>query len=165
MADNDDVGCWIAVISLGVLGWYAYDKYEIRERDDSAAVVAVPQPLPQPEPSRPTGLVSLTETKNGSGYYLDAESVKGPKEARIGWVSIGAALDKTVAYRSAKELVWTNCDTGETKTLSRLTYNAEGDVLSSYDFTPEEASTYYYPPGTVGAAAPREMCKPEYGEP
>lgn len=155
---DDTVGCIIGVVAVAVGGWWLWDKYEIREREE-----VNPPPIEITQlSSRPLGPYAITETQTGTVYHLDPSTVAGPREARVAWISSDHSKDKTMAARTGKELIQVDCETGATKTLSHIRYDANGEVITSFNTEPSDAETSYYPPGTVGAAAPREMCDPKY---
>lgn len=163
-SNDDTLGCIFAAVLVAGGGWWLWDKYEIKERDSTPLA---PPSTPSPTVARdflPERYL-VTASSTGTNYFLETRTVKGPRTARVGWVYLDHAKDKKEAARSSRELVWTNCDTDEVKTLSFIRYTKEGKVIDSEDKSPADAKVLYYPPGTVGAAAPSEMCSAVFDQP
>lgn len=145
---------WIVVVVAGLVWLWSSDG-EAEPPPIRTKPVEELTPLPD---ARPTEPYRVAATKDGSVFMIDPQTITGQREARRAWIIIDAQKDKTVAYRKVRELIWTNCETGEVKTLSSIAYSPDGDVMSSRDFRFDEADVTYYPPGTIGAAAPKAMC-------
>lgn len=160
---EDTVGCVVLAVGLAFGAYWLYGKYEIKARSEQIA-------LPQVESSsNPRDILPprthVASTESGTLYYLDNASVKGPRSARVGWVILDHTRDKEQAARTSRELIWTNCDTEEVKSLSLIQYDKDGAILHSEDHPADEASVTYYLPGTIGAGAPSEMCSSVFDRP
>jgi hypothetical protein len=159
---DDDIGGVIAVIAVVAVGWWLWNKYEVRERPPEPPPINISAPTPAPSP---TGFVDLTVLNTGTVWRLDAATVSGPRTARRAWVTADYSKDQSVAYRVSKSLRLVDCETGAVKELAFIAYDSEGKVQLSDEYTPEEAKSHYYPPETVGASVPAEVCKPIYDGP
>jgi len=157
MSKSDDSIGGIVLAGCALAGgWWLWSKFEIEERN-------VVVPIPAPAPSiRPTGVLELTADSDGSIWFLDADSVRGTRQSRQGWVTVDHSQDKTLPQRTSKTLYLVDCATTGTRELSFVAYDANGRVLSTSDSKPEEAATKYFPPDSVGWSVPNEICRRVY---
>jgi hypothetical protein len=115
--------------------------------------------------SRPSGIVTFKADKLGSVWKVDADSVRGPRKTRQGWVVIDTSKDKTVAYQEERHLYQIDCDTTAARELSKITYDASRQPLSKETSTVEDAKVHYWPPNTFGAKIVSFMCDPKFDAP
>lgn len=155
--NDDSIGGLFVIVAIIGGGWWLWNTYEIRERENTPP--SAPAVVPTLPIERPFGFIDATTTETGTVFKLDANTVKGPRTARVGWSLLDHAKDKKTTARTTRELIWTNCETGEIKTLARTTYDKAGKVTSTATFGLDDAKSEYYPPYTIGAAVPREMCE------
>lgn len=161
MSGNGDA-FFLGLVVLGC-GLFVYSKVTEKPKETPKAVTVPPPPLlPATPPVRPTGQVYLTTTKSGSVWSLNADSVKGDKRHRIGWVSMDYSKDKTVSSRSGRTLYSVDCETTATRTLSSIEYDKEGAANRTLDGKPEDPPTYY-PPESIAGGVVAEMCADKYG--
>lgn len=152
MANNSSDGDGIVwVILFGLAAWFAYDKWW-KEPD-------LPKP-PPPALSVPlTGMLYVTTSKSGTSIRVDADSVRGDRQHRRGWVVSDHSRDKEAPQRETKELYIANCDEGSFRVPSFVTYDKKGDVLSSWDETDtDKAKTQHATPGTIGETTFDKLC-------
>ena len=161
---EDTLGCLVLAAALAYGSYWLYDKYEVKERDDPKIALASDSSPASARDYLPDR-IHVTSTDAGTLYYLEPDTVKGPKTARVGWVVQDQSRDKGQLARTSRQLVWTNCETNEVKTLSFIQYDKSGKVLDSRDYPVDEAAVAYFPPGTIGAAAPTEMCHEMFDKP
>jgi hypothetical protein len=154
---DDGWGCFVAIVLL-LGGAWLFNHYEIKSKTNVPNVQLVPSA--DSKPPRPTGMQPVTETKDGSVWRLNADSVRGDRRHRQGWVIVDASKDKTVTnWRFAHVLYLVDCDTTAARELSRIFYDAKGETpwpAESWD--PAEVKPEYYPEGTVGYAPVRALC-------
>ena len=157
MANGEDTfGCVVAFLAVAAGGYWLFNKYEIRERPE---VVEIAPPLPS---VRPTADIYVTTLDTGEVWSLDAGSVKGPRQKRIGWIVADHTKDKTTAARETKTAYQVDCDTGAYLTLGVVQYDKANKVLRSLgqeDFGKEPS---YPPPGTVIETAINTICLPGF---
>lgn len=162
MSDGEDwIGCLAVLAVVGYGAYWAYDKYEIRERQEPVSIPAPPPPkLPPPKPPRPTGLIHLTDSDAGSAWYLDADSVRGPRDKRLAWYTVDHEKNKTVELRSWRVYVSVNCDTMGVTELSSIGYYPDGNATRSEAV--ENPTPVYYPPVAIGYSVPDRVCQPDF---
>jgi len=160
--DGDEWGCALAVVAVIGGGIWLYNNYELRKIEAAEPAVEAIEPYTLPRPTEP---MNITATKNGAEYTLDPNTVSGDRSGRRGWITIDYSKDSSVSYRTSKQLVWVNCDTGEQKTLSYINYDKDGGVVATNDWSFDDAEVAYYPPDTIGYAPQREMCREVYDPP
>lgn len=68
---------------------------------DAPAVVAA---APTAKQARPKGVVTFKADNDGAVWKVDADTVRGARDQRQGWVIIDTTKDKTVSYREARYL-------------------------------------------------------------
>jgi hypothetical protein len=159
--DEGWVGLLYAIGILAAMGWaaiWAFNHYEIRRKDEPPKTVALPHA------ARPTGMITLTTTKEGFVFQLDADSVRGPRTARLGWETIDRSKDKTADYKDSKTLLQVDCSTTAVRELSVVYYKKDGKVLSSHDTDPKDAKVKYFPPDSNGGAVIAQICAAEFDE-
>lgn len=153
MAQDDEWGCWIVGIVLLAGGWWAYEHYEIREREPEPEAIAAPL-----RPFRPTGLIEIGELDGGTIWRLDADSVTGPRAARQAWVIANHAKNSGVVARESKILYRINCDTTAYRTLSSVDYDKDGKVIGSWGEETFGDKDDYPPPQSYIAHVVDEAC-------
>lgn len=156
---DDDWGCVLTLVVAVAGGAWLFNKYEIKERNEAPAIIAIPKV----ENIRPTGSITLTTDRDGSIWRVAAGTVSGPRKSRQGWVMIDSSKDKTTTMRESKMLYLVDCGTTATRTVGTVRYDSAGNVASSESLEPKNAKVEYYPPDTLGAAVARELCRIEYG--
>lgn len=119
-----------------------WDKYEIKKRDSNAPVVVS-------SPIRPVGVVLVSELKNGTIWRLDADSVRGPKDARQAWQISDYSKNKNVTNREVKTLYRINCNTTAYRILSVVEYDKNGNVTGNWDEESFKKIDDYPPPGSI----------------
>ncbi len=157
---DDWVGGLFVIGALGFGGWWLYNHYEVRKIEPAPVAIA-----PPPKPVRPTGHVEILKTESGSGWYLLADTVTGPRSARVGWVSVAAGQDKTVKERNVETLYQVDCGNYAAKVLTTTGYNAKGIVTFTTDYTPAEAKATYYPPASRGGMVVTRLCGKDFDAP
>lgn len=157
---DDAWGCVVAVAVIAG-GFWLYNHYELKPK--KAAGAAAPE-LSLP---RPTGLLEVTETQSGSIWRLNADSVRGDRKHRQGWIIVDASKDKSVTnWRFHHVLYLVDCDTTAIRELSQIFYDAKGETpwpTESKD--PKDVEPEYYPEGTVGYAPVRALCDEAFDQP
>lgn len=162
---DDDWGCVIGGLAVLAGGWWLWNNYEVRKRDEGPTLIASALPT-TPAPIRPAGMIELTEGKNGWVYRLNADSVRGDRKHRQGWVIIDASKDKSVPWRFQHILTVVDCDTTALREISFLAYDAKGEsVWPGRSNDPVKTDPEFYPEGTIGYAPVRGMCGPEFDQP
>lgn len=156
MSTTDDWGFWLGLAAVVYGGYLLYDKYIADDEVEAATPVEVP---------RPTGMIYISEASKGTKWWLDADSTKGPRTARIGWLTLDHAGDKTNQYRETKMLWLANCDAGAYQELSAISYSPNGDPSFKFDTTPEKADVRHAVPGSMAGGAFDEMCAKGFDTP
>lgn len=161
MSTGDDwAGClWIVVLAAG--GWWAFSNYEIKKRVDETAPIVVPTPTVK----RPVGDVYITTTTSGTVWNLEANSVRGPRFNRIGWVTEDHSDDKEKRENKTKSLYNVNCETTGYRTLTEVTYGKDGKVINSWDEKDFGKEVSYAPPGTMIASVMDAICDKRFDDP
>lgn len=155
---EDDWGCAAFCVLLVVGGAWAYNHYEIRKIDKSPTTLVTAPPL------RPTGIVDVTTTEEGSRWTIDADRVTGNRTARMGWLTMDHSADKTEKASFTKELYLVDCNTTAARVVSFASYGKGGKLLFKGDYDPAKVTPSFYPPHTTGDSVVRELCRPEYGQ-
>jgi hypothetical protein len=121
----------------------------------------------EPKVFRPTGLYVIDFATDGKTLSLDAESVRGDRQHRQGWVINDATKDKTVTtWRTRKALELIDCDTTAVRELSNIYYDAKGaPVFPAESHDPKDVKPTYYPNGTIGFAPVQAMCNKAFDTP
>lgn len=168
MEQGEIGGC---LASLAVIGgvWWFFANYELKPKGAPAQVGVLQADRIPPEAlySRPTGMQDETANESGTVWRLDADSVRGNRRHRQGWLIQDASKDKTVTnWRTHKTLELVDCDTTAVRELASIFYDAEGklpwpsEMKDANDAKPE-----YYPIGTIGYAPVRSLCSKNYDSP
>lgn len=138
--------------SLALAGWWLYSHYEIKKVETKhTAPIA---------PIRPTGKFPVGENSEGGAWFVETDSVKGPKNQRIGWVTIEP---KKPNQRLIKTLYQVNCQTSEYRILSLLGYDAKGGVTYEQSTAPDKAPPNFSPPGSLGGGVVDVLCLEGFG--
>lgn len=159
---DDAGGCLLAILVIGGIYWFA-SHYEIRSKEQAPTVA--PSELAKPfEPPRPSGMIEISETKGGTVLRLNADSVRGDRKHRQGWVIEDASKDGSIKnWRFRHALYLIDCDTTAIRQLASIYYNAKGaSPFPAENVDSKDAKPEYYPDGTVGSAPVRAMCTAEY---
>lgn len=162
--DEDAWGCVIFALLLIGSGYWAYTHYEIRKRQSVIPQTAVAPPA-STAPPRPTGIITLSTDSDGSIWKIDTDSIRGPRNARQGWVIIDASQDKTEAYGESRSLYQVDCDTTASRELSTATYARNGKNLTGTSVVPDKAPVQYFPPNTLGGHVVSYLCDPKFDNP
>lgn len=162
---SDEGWGWVASIVIIAGGVWLYNHYEIKPKN-APSKVQLP-PTREFLPPRPAGMQIVTEEKSGSIWRLNADSVRGDRQHRQGWVIIDASKDKTVtSWRFHHVLYLVDCDTTAARELSDIYYNAKGEsIWPTVDKDPKDAKLEYYPEGTIGYAPVRALCAEGFDAP
>lgn len=158
MAGNDDtVGCVVLTLAALAGGWWLYNNYEVKK-------ITADEAAPALSPERPKGLIMLMTGKDGEVWHLDADSVRGPKTARQGWVKVDHSKDKTVNYRSDETLYQVDCETTAARRISEVRYNANGETVGEgKSRDPEKTDPEFFPPSSIGYQIVQRLCSPSSG--
>lgn len=158
MSGNEEWGGLIVLAALAFGGYWVFDHYEIREKVD-------PEPVPfaslapSVEPTRPKGMIDVSEGKEGIIYRLNADSVRGDRKNRQGWFIEDASKDKSTNWRFHHVLYLVDCDTTAIRQLSSIYYDSKGRSKWRAENTdPNEAKPEFYPEGTIGYAPIKALC-------
>lgn len=159
---DDAVGCLVAVALIGGIYWVS-SHYEIRKKEETPTAPAAAAY----KPPRPSGMIEIGATQSGTILRLNADSVRGDRKNRQGWVIEDASKDKTVTnWRFRHALYLIDCDTTAIRELSSLYYDAKGNsVFPSRSVDPKDAKPEYYPQGTVGYDPVGGMCTEAFDQP
>lgn len=141
-ASGEDVGCWLVGGLLIAAGIWAYDRYEITRKADPPTVT-----IPPLSP-KPTGLIRLTELKDGSVWHLDADTVKGPRTKRLAWVVEDHSKNKKVKANRTLTFYTIDCETTGYMTNTVVEYAKDGAVLGSWPASVFSKEPSYPPPGS-----------------
>ncbi|MBP6363767.1 MAG: hypothetical protein KA329_09630 [Novosphingobium sp.] len=143
MSNGDD--SWGCLVFAGIAvfaGWYVWDKYEVRKRDEPLPALPVLE-------SRPTGQLYVTELEDGTIWRLDADSVLGPREARQAWNIEDYTKKKNAKIKNVKTLYRINCNTTAYRVLSVVEYDSKGQVKGSWGTENFGDKDNYPPPDSV----------------
>jgi len=158
MADKNDGEWFVWLFFGGLLVWLAYDKWW---KEDKLA--RPPAPLYSP---RPTGELYVTTNSGGTRLSLAAETVRGERSARQGWIVSDHANDKSVPQRQSKELWVVNCETTAFRTPSYVSYDKDDKVLHSINETKEQSENVRFPaPDTIASAVVDALCTSRFDPP
>lgn len=130
-------GFWIGVI-CGVGGMLAYGYFT------KPAVPTVPAPLYTPWPETVVG-----ETADGSVWRVIAPKVRGPREARMVWVTQDHSRNKKAEARSSMALYRMDCGTSAYQPLHQIDYDKDGNSLKSWDLVKLGVEPSYAAPETL----------------
>ena len=157
MANNagDTWGCIFAVAAIGVGAWLLWDKYEVRERETGTTSFT-------PSPSRPTGDLYVATMTGGTVWNLDADSLRGPREARMAWIKADHTNDGTVSHRETNTLYELDCDRGSYITRKVVNYDAEGKSLASWGEETFSETPDFAPPDSNIAQVLLRACDPAF---
>ena len=142
MASDDDWGCLLFLGIAAFAGWYAWNHYEIRKREPEAKIA--PQPI-----RRPTGEIFVTELKDGTIWRLDADSVRGPREARQAWQISDFSKNKYVTNQTVKTLYRINCNTSAFRILSVVEYDRKNQFRDKWTQETLKSTDDYPPPNSI----------------
>jgi hypothetical protein len=158
-SDGDSVV--FLLIAVG-LAWFAYEKWWDVEPESNKSEIAVSNLTVTP--IRPTGLIPITTLKNQTSWWLEADTVKGSRTERLGWVLHDHKDDKKTPYRTSKELWLVDCEKDAYRILSFVSYRPNGEVGSNFEISAEKAEVSYAVPSSNGASVMRKLCQPSFDQ-
>lgn len=157
---EEDWGLIFTLACVAAAGWWLWNKYEIVERAEKASP---PIPLATPAADkRPTGSVFVTELDDGSVWSLNANSVRGPRDKRIGWVVSDNTKNKKVSSREVQTLYQVNCENTGFRTLTVIEYGKEGKVLNNWREEVFSKDNDFAPPTSNMGSVISLMCGKEF---
>ncbi len=161
MSGSDEWGGLVAFAAMAYGGYWLYNHYEVRKIGQEP--VAIASLSAATAPARPTGMIEIASGKQGIVYRLNAESVRGDRKNRQGWIIADASKDKSSDWRYHHTLFLVDCDTTAIRELSTIYYNAKGDSLwPAENSDPKDAKPKFYPEGTLGYAPIEGLCAEGY---
>ncbi len=119
-----------------------------------------------PKPARPTGFVflaSVGDEGSETQWYLRADTVLGPRQKRLFWISLNFEKNKKPQNKRSEYLYAINCETTEYRSLKWASYKT--DSTDAYDVgvvAYDKAEADYPVPNTGVMAAYKEVCKSVY---
>lgn len=143
MAQNDDWSWifWLALAGAGV--------YYLSIKDDEEAVAAESFESSGSLVDRPTGETLASTTSTGTKWFVDNDSIKGPRSNRMAWVIKDHQADKTISHRETRELFEIDCDRGSYLTRTIIQYDADDNVTGGWDDDAISDKLYYAAPETL----------------
>lgn len=150
---------WLAItIGGGVYLWNWFtDKNSDPPRIETSPSAIAPQ--------RPSGLLSITTLESGTIWRLDADALRGPKEARLAWVIADHGADRSVSKRETKTLYRIDCNTTAYQTLHEVEYDGKGKVLRRWSEAEIGKDVAYPPPQSNIAAVVDNACSDAFSLP
>lgn len=161
MSDSD-TETWIGIAAFGVIAYLAYG-YFTEDTETPEEEIAVPAPFIAP--ARPTGLVYAATSPEDSVWRVDADTIRGERTLRQGWVVIDHSKNSDTPVRETKTLYLINCETTGTKTPSRVDYAPDNSIMSMVNQDADEMPYDYYPPNSMGYAVVEVICGEAYDTP
>lgn len=117
-------------------------------------------------PFRPKGEMFLTDNGAGTRVYLDADTVRGDRTSRQGWVISDHTDDKSAEDRKSKDLFRVNCETTSFQIVSALAEKRDGTTGKAWNEAPGDPATMQYAvPDTIGADVVTAICDERYDPP
>ena len=157
MSGSDEWGGLLFLAAMAFGGYWVYNHYEVRKIGQEP--VAISSLSAATAPARPTGMIEIASGKQGIVYRLNADSVRGDRKNRQGWIIADASKDKSSDWRYHHTLFLVDCDTPAIRELSSIFYNAKGESLgSAKNHDPKDAQPEFYPEGTIGYAPIKGLC-------
>lgn len=123
--------------------------YYFSTKDDEEAVAAGSLDNPGSFIYRPTGDTLAATTSSGSRWFVDNDSIKGPRSNRMAWVIEDHQADKTISHRETRKLFEIDCDRGSYLTRTIIQYDADDNVTGSWDDDAISDKLYYAAPDTL----------------
>lgn len=155
-------GDWFwPLAGAALLAWFAYDKWWAKD-DPPRPPLPIPGAQADAPPPRPTGQVFITQLKNGTIWRLDADSVKGPRSKRIGWLIQDHSGNKSEPARRSSEIYIVNCETTAFTVPRRIDYDKDGVSMGSMYGSDQES---FVPPESNGGRVVAEICDHKFDEP
>lgn len=166
---KDDWGYIIAGIVLVGGAVWVYNNYTIERKNKTPPTISMP-PLEtrlreKAPPPRPAGLIYITELDSGTVWRVDADSVTGPRTARMIWKTADHSKDRSTAARETQTLYRANCDTSAYRTLKIVQYGKDGKLINSWGAEVLIDADDYPPPGSNIAAVIRAGCDSGFDPP
>lgn len=138
-------------------GWWLYQHYEVKPKNDVEPLAKSQMQLP-----RPTGIWPVGTDMSGGKWTLDTSSVKGPRNKRIGWITVESGPKDKLETKFAKSLYEVDCGNTGTRILSVVGYDKKGKVTFS-NSDAEKAKVEFHPPGSMGDSAIAALCLEGFG--
>lgn len=160
---NDDGGeWWIFLLLVGAAVWWFF----LRDGKTESPTVEPPAlTMPPPVFRPPTGMMFATSLEDGTVWSVDADSLRGPRTARMAWVFADHSKDKTVSARETRTLYEINCDRGSYITRAVLDYDAKGNVGAKATDPQLSDDPDFAPPQTNIATVLGRACDPVFDTP
>lgn len=158
---KDDWGglIWLAIMIGG--GVYLWNRYTDNS-DKPPPVETFATPV---APQRPTGLLSVTTLDTGTIWQLDADTLRGPQEARLAWIIADHSGDRNVSKRETKTLYRIDCNTTAYQALQEVEYEGKGKVLRRWNEAELDKDVNYPPPQSNIAAVVDNACSEVFSAP
>jgi hypothetical protein len=158
--EKSDGDSLLMLIVLAGFAWFAYEKWwDIEPSQKTKTVIS---PGVSAIAVRPTGLIPITTLESGTSWWLEAETVKGQRTERLGWVLHDHQNDKKTPYRTSKELWLVDCEKDAFRILSFISYKVNGELGTRYETPADKAEVSYAVPSSNGAAVMRKLCQPVF---
>ena len=147
------IGVLILLAAVGYNQWQ-----EKTDAPSPGALEALPRPVALPKTPSASAAVSgsgsvptpsprwlrVAAMDNGTVWYLDTKSVRGPRDKRAVWVKADHSLASSVPHRKTMELYSVDCNTTGYRSLSIVQYSKDGKVVGEQDF--QNPPQLYAPP-------------------
>lgn len=143
-------GGWIWGIVLGIAGTVGFQYITKPDKDN-----------PQARPM----FAFLSSESDDSEWLILPQTVRGPRNARQGWIRVNAKKPEAVAGTYTMQLWHVNCETTEMRTLSMSAYNKDGVLQWSEDTAPEKQAVKYFTPTSIGHSVVAHLCATNFDAP
>lgn len=123
----------------------------------------VPSTAPKSASFRPSGDALIMETDTHTKIFLNADSVRGDRAHRQGWIISDFTADKAEKDGKRLEMMQANCDTTGFKIVSVVVYDREGETTHTWNEFPDRPTATQYPvPGSIGEGMVNAICDARY---
>lgn len=136
-----------------------------RFTDDPAKPLPIETVATPIAPQRPTGLLPVTTLDTGTIRRLDADTLRGPKQARLAWIIANHSGDRNVSKRETKTLYRIDCNTTAYQTPQEVEYDSKGKVLRRWTEADLGKDVSYPPPQSNIAAVVDNACSDAFSIP
>lgn len=146
---------------VALMGWFGYKEWGEKPSPPAPVYVSPASGVAEAVATyKPPKFLIVTQLTTGTIWYMDTDSVRGPREKRIAWFKEDHSKDKTMVPRESYLLYSFDCETTAYKTLSLKTYNRDGKVIDNIDYA-DPPTRYAVPASNIGSAL-EEACDQQF---
>ncbi|MBT2242344.1 hypothetical protein JQK15_02230 [Sphingobium sp. BHU LFT2] len=107
---------------------------------------------------------SIGSATNGTEWFMDGNRIKTVSGKKQAWIKLNHSRNKSIQWRETLQLISFDCQAGKYRTLSVISYDSYGKVVSSQNYSDYSYGVGYDPlvPDSMAESASLIACA--YGQ-